>query len=85
MSRKIVLSAILWTSLVLSVQPVSGAWNPPSHISGDEVLKTSEQVLGRPDIELNIRGDIFRIWVLAMDWDIRAMVYEPLDTSKIPV
>jgi hypothetical protein len=85
MSRKIVPAAILLTFLFLSIQSVSGAWNPPSNISRDEVFKASRQVLGQLDIELNIREDIFRIWVLEMDWDIGAMVYEPLDTSRIPV
>ena len=85
MSGKMVRLAILSTSLLWSIQTVSGAWNPPSNISREEVFETSDQVLGRPDIELNIREDIFRIRVLEMDWDIGAMVYEPLDTSKIPM
>jgi len=85
MTGRIVRSAILSTSLVLSIQTVCGAWNPPSNISREEVFKTSQEVLGRPDIKLDIREDIFRIRVLEMDWDIGAMVYEPLDTSKIPV
>ncbi len=85
MSRKIVISAVLSTSLVLSIQTVSGAWNPPSKISRDEIFKTSDAVMAKPDIKLNVWEDIFRIKVLEMDWDIGAMVYEPQDTSKIPV
>ena len=85
MSKNIVISAILPICLALSLQSVSGAWNPPSGISRDEIFKTSQQVLARPDIQLNIWEDIFRIRVLEMDWDIGAMVYEPQDTSKIPV
>ena len=50
MSGKIVRLAILSTSLLWSIQTVSGAWNPPSIISREEVFETSDQVLGRPDI-----------------------------------
>ena len=60
MSGRIIRLAILSTSLVWSIQSVSGAWNPPSNIPREEVFKTSEQVLGRPDIKLNFGRTSFR-------------------------
>ena len=85
MSRKITISVVFSTALILSISTVSGAWNPPSNISRDEISQTSQEVLARPDIELKVWEDIFRIRALEMDWDIGAMVYEPQDTSRIPV
>ena len=84
MSARIAYPAIFCVILVLSVQ-TGMAWEPPSTISRDEVFKASDEVLARPDIELNIREDIFRIQALGMDWDIGAAVYEPKDPAKIPV
>ncbi len=44
-------------------------WEPPSEFSREEIVKTSEQILSRPDSPLNIEEDIVRISVLRMDWD----------------
>ena len=76
----------LWTTLAL-VLPGSwaAAWEPPSEISREEIIRASRSVLSMPDIPLKEREDIIRVRALEMDWDIGGMVFEPEDPSKIPV
>lgn len=59
-------------------------WEPPTELSREEIIETSEKILALPDIPLNTREDIFRINVLRLEWDVGGMVYEPKDVSKIP-
>jgi hypothetical protein len=59
-------------------------WQPPSEVPREEIVKTSERILAMPDIPLKIEEDIFRIPVLAMEWDVGGMVYQPEDPSRIP-
>ena len=60
-------------------------WEPQSAFSREDIVKTSEEVLAMPNIPLDIEEDILRINVLRMDWDVGGMVYQPKDSSKIPV
>ena len=60
-------------------------WEPPAAVALPEVLELNEQVLALPDQPIVIAEDIFRIQVLAMEWDIGAVIYEPKDKKKIPV
>ena len=64
---------------------VDTIWEPPSNVSREEIIETSQTILAIPDIEVNQKEDIFRIQALGMDWDIGVMVYEPKDSSKIPL
>jgi len=61
------------------------AWEPPPEVSREECIKASQAVLAMPDMKVEQSEDIFRIRVLEMDWDIGVMVYEPEDSSKIPI
>ena len=74
----------LFLVLALDLYALEEDWNPPSVISRQEILETSEAVLAMPDIPLEVQEDIFRIRVLEMDWDMGAMIYEPEDPSRIP-
>jgi hypothetical protein len=71
---------------LLSVLPVSVAdWQPPSFVSKEQILETSKKVLAKPELELAVREDIFRVRAMEMDWDLGGMVYEPKDPTKIAV
>jgi hypothetical protein len=59
----------------------SGEW---MEFSKPELVKISRQVLAMPDIPMKAKEEILRIRALEMDWDIAAMIYEPLDSTKIP-
>jgi hypothetical protein len=61
------------------------AWAPPEELSKSEIVSISEAVLGRPDLPLDVREDIFRINVLDLEWDVGGKVYQPRDPSQIPV
>ena len=64
---------------------LSSNWEPPSKMPRESVVKTSEAVLGLPDIKVGQNEDIFRIHCLGMEWDMGVMVYEPENTAKVPV
>jgi hypothetical protein len=57
----------------------------PEELTRDEIVKISDAVLGRADLPLDAREDVFRIRVLELDWDIGGKVYEPADASRVPV
>lgn len=59
-------------------------WEPAPVVSRDEVLQLYLEVANLPEIPINIREDIFRIHALEMEWDIGVVVYEPVDSTKIP-
>jgi len=71
--------------LVFGSASVCAAWEPPAKVSKEEMVKISQTVLAMPDIKIKKTEDIFRIRTVDMDWDIGVMVYEPEDSSKIPI
>ncbi|MEE8463048.1 MAG: hypothetical protein V3S50_13095 [Acidobacteriota bacterium] len=85
MSKRIGLF-VFWSALwVFGVPDLLAQWNPPSEVSRESILESSKTILGRPDIPLKVREEIFRIRAVEMDWDMGAMVYEPEDPSQIPI
>ncbi len=56
-------------------------WVPPKRFSRPELLAISERVMAEPDIEVRQYKDLFRLRVADMDWDIGAMIYEPVHAS----
>jgi hypothetical protein len=58
-------------------------WEPPASIPKAELVRISEQVLARPDLQFEVREDVFRINTLGLDWDIGGEVFTPSDPSKI--
>lgn len=60
------------------------SWEPPSVIPREEIVKLHDEVAGMPTIQTQTREDIFRIQALEMAWDIGVVIYEPLDSAKIP-
>ncbi len=58
-------------------------WTPPVAIPKAEIVATSNRVLAKPDIPIDVREDIFRIKAIGLDWDIGAAVYTPRDATKI--
>ena len=61
------------------------AWEPSTDIPKEQIVATSNEILARPDLPIQVREEIFRINVLGLDWDIGGRIYEPEDPSKIPV
>src|SRR6201982_2101292 len=61
----------------------SSGWAAPATLSRDEVVATSQAVLGRPAHPVEEREDIFRLSALGLDWDIGVRVYEPQPANKI--
>ena len=59
-----------------------GSWQPPKRYPRDELVEISNRVLAEPDIEIRRYEDVFRLDVAGMEWDIGAMVYEPVDRAK---
>lgn len=59
-------------------------WEPPTQVTREEIVETSQKILSLPNIPIVTREDLFQIRALEMDWDMGAMVYEPRDPSKIP-
>ena len=53
------------------------AWEPPTLVSFDEVLKLNDEVTAKAGAPIEITEDIFRIHELAMDWDIGVVRYDP--------
>jgi pimeloyl-ACP methyl ester carboxylesterase len=64
---------------------IAGAYEPPSEISREEIVKTNNAVLAMPDLKLRVVEDVFRIKALGLDWDVGVKVYEPEDPSKVLV
>ena len=68
--------------LNLNFKNVAGAdWGS---IPRAELVEISKRVMAMPDIAIKAQEDILRIKSLGLDWDVAAMVYEPVDTAKIP-
>ena len=85
MIKTIPISAVFVSFLFFGIEPVNAEWNPPSRLSRQEIVETSQKILAMPDIPIHAEEEISRIRVLEMDWDIAVMVYEPQDSSRIPV
>ena len=49
---------------------IASAYEPPSEISREEIVKTNNAVLAMPDLKLRVVEDIFRIKALGLDWDV---------------
>jgi hypothetical protein len=79
----IVVAVLLACPVVASEQRKD--WSPPAAISKEAVLRASDRVLAKPDVPLMVKEDLFRLRVLELDWDYGAQVYEPRDSSRIPV
>ena len=77
--------AVFVSFLFFGLEPVNAEWNPPARLSRQEIVETSQKILAMPDIPIHAEEEISRIRVLEMDWDIAVMVYEPQDSSRIPV
>jgi pimeloyl-ACP methyl ester carboxylesterase len=60
-------------------------WMPPEIISREDIIKMSETLLAKAELPLKQSEDVFRIHEVGFDWDIGAVIYEPEDSSKIPV
>ncbi len=95
MNQRVIAAAIGFLSLaLLDGLPAAAELldRPAERVSGGEwfriarpeLVEISRKVLAMPDIPLQGREEIIRIRVLEMDWDIAAMIYEPVDSAKIP-
>ena len=95
MNQRVIAAAIGFLSLALLDGLPAAAQlldRPAERVSGGEwfriarpeLAEISRKVLAMPDIPLQAREEMIRIRVLEMDWDIAAMVYEPVDPAKIP-
>ena len=51
----------------MTVKQALSNWEPPSKMPRESVVKTSEAVLGLPDIKVGQNEDIFRIHCLGME------------------
>ena len=60
-------------------------WTPPAEITREDIIRTSEDVLARPEMEVRQHEDLFRIREVGLDWDIGAQIYAPADASRIAV
>lgn len=49
-----------------------------------ELIRSSTNILARPDIPVRSRDIVQRITSLGMDWDIAGTIFEPTDSSLIP-
>ena len=70
---------------LVSAVSLAAQWNPPPVVPREEIIQTSQAVLGMPDIPIQEREDIIRIRALEMDWDVGGMIFEPDDLSRIPI
>src|SRR3954454_4030532 len=66
-----------------NIQSSAQSWQPPATWSREQVLATSDAVLGKPAGEVKESEDIFRLVTLGLDWDIGVRVYEPQPAAKI--
>ena len=59
-------------------------WMPPDVFPREDIVKATEALLARPDIETGQSEDIYRIHEVGFNWDMGAVIYQPKDASKIP-
>ena len=60
-------------------------WSAPVQLGVEQLIKSSNKILSKRDIEIRVSENIFRINELGMDWDIGLVIYEPEDPKKIVV
>ena len=69
-----------------TTRPRSGSsFGIPERLSKPELVAISERLLAEPDIAISRKEDIFRIEAAGLDWDIGAVVYDPVDAARNPV
>lgn len=54
-------------------------------IPREEVIRLSNEIAARPDIPMKQTEDIWTMDVVGLEWDVGVMVYEPQDSSQIPL
>jgi hypothetical protein len=59
-------------------------WNPPEFVPREEIIRATETLLAKPDIEVKQWEEVFRINEVGLDWDMGSVIYEPVDPKKIP-
>lgn len=76
----------------IHVHPVSTStartgtsWEPPSEVSHADVVARSAEVLGRRNLAIRVREDVFRVDAAEFDWDVGGKVFEPVDPAAVPV
>ena len=62
---------------------VSQDWTPPDFYPRDQLIKISNRVLARPEIELNVFEDVFRIESVGLEWDMGVKVFTPKSDAQI--
>ena len=45
-------------------------WEPPTQVTREEIVETSQKILSLPNIPIVTREDLFQIRALEMDWDM---------------
>jgi hypothetical protein len=58
-------------------------WEPPLTVPKADLIRTSEEVLSRPEIPFSVTERVIRVNALGMDWDVGGEVFEPLDPEAI--
>jgi hypothetical protein len=64
---------------------LTSTWEPPAELARNRIIELSDEVLSRPDLQIDAREDLFRIGVLDLEWDVGGMVYEPADPNATAV
>ena len=67
----------------MTIHQTAAPWEPPAHVSRDEIVATSDRILAQADLPLKQTEDIFRIETLGLEWDMGVMVYEPADPAQV--
>ncbi len=57
----------------------------PDSVPLEKIISDSEEILGLPDIPINVQEDIFRINAVEMEWDVGGAVFTPQDERRIPI
>ena len=66
----------------VSYELVSGyEW---TKVSRPELVMGSNEILSRPEIQIESKQVVHRVNTVNMDWDFAASVHQPVDQSKIP-
>jgi hypothetical protein len=58
-------------------------WEPPRYVGGDDIIRTSDEVLLRPDFDIRVVEDVFSVEAGGLEWDIGAVTYEPLNENDL--
>jgi hypothetical protein len=70
-------------TFLLTAGSAAGEWKAPARIDSQKTIQASQEVLARPQLELEVEESIFRINALDLDWDIAGEVFTPADRSRI--